>query len=143
MTITSIVTEKSEDTTHSAPQSIDQFMLGVVALLFTYGGHTSNIEVADVMDNPADYDRSYFWSYLYVFTLTMPNAVAAYYTFGDEVLGAANSFALFPKSPARDVGMMLMMLHGLLPSNNFNAFIKKDTVSIIFSLGHLFRLYST
>lgn len=114
MTVTSIVIGKSEDTTYSAPQSIDQFMLGVVALLFTYGGHTSNIEVADVMDNPADYDRSYFWSYLYVFTLTMPNAVAAYYAFGDEVLGAANSFALFPKTTARDVGMMLMMLHELV-----------------------------
>ena len=112
MTVTSIVIGPSEDTVRNAPQSIDQFMLGVVALLFTYGGHTSNIEVADVMDNPADYDRSYFWSYLYVFTLTMPNAVAAYHTFGDEVLGAANSFALFPKSAARDTGMILMMLHG-------------------------------
>lgn len=55
--------------------------------------------------------RSYFWSYLYVFTLTMPNAVTAYHTFGQECLYNANSFALFPKSPARDAGMILMMLH--------------------------------
>lgn len=57
MTITAAVTGPSEDTTHNAPVSFDQFMLGVVALLFTYGGHTSNIEVADVMNNPASYDQ--------------------------------------------------------------------------------------
>ena len=57
MTITSAVIGPSEDTTHSAPSDFSQFMLGVVSLLFTYGGHTSNIEVADVMNNPATYDR--------------------------------------------------------------------------------------
>lgn len=57
MTITSAVTGPSEDTTHNAPTDFNQFMLGVVSLLFTYGGHTSNIEVADVMNNPAAYDR--------------------------------------------------------------------------------------
>jgi hypothetical protein len=57
MTITSIVVGPNENTVRTAPQSFEQFMLGMVALLFTFGGHTSNIEVADVMDNPASYDR--------------------------------------------------------------------------------------
>ena len=136
----------------------------MVQLLFIYGGHTSNIEVADVMDNPANYDstcyqvsrkiwrmyyvfdliiclffvhklayllfpflswptlykppliqrctESYFWSYLYVFTLTMPNAVAAYWAFGgEECRMNANAFALFERSWARDFGIVMMTIH--------------------------------
>ena len=67
MTITSAVEGPIEDVVYDAPNSVEGFFTGFVQLLFVYGGHTSNIEVADVMDNPASYDRSYFWSYLYVF----------------------------------------------------------------------------
>jgi len=63
------------------------------------------------MNNPADYDTSYFWSYLYVFTLTMPNAVTAYHTFGQYARGQSNTFALYPQSPARDFGIVLMTIH--------------------------------
>ena len=58
--------------------------------------------------------RSYFWSYLYVFTLTMPNAVAAYYAFGDLCLYNANSIALYPKNPARDIGLAFMVIHEMV-----------------------------
>ena len=57
MTIAALVEGPNELTTHNAPTSFEQFMLGVLPLLFTFGGHTSNIEVADVMNNPASYDR--------------------------------------------------------------------------------------
>lgn len=56
-------------------------------------------------------DRSYFWSYLYIFTLTMPNAVTAYHTYGQEARYNANAFALFPRSAARDFGIIMMSLH--------------------------------
>jgi len=56
-------------------------------------------------------DRSYFWSYIYVFTLTMPNAVMCYHTYGQEARYNANSFNLFPRSPARDFGIIMMSLH--------------------------------
>jgi auxin influx carrier (AUX1 LAX family) len=111
MTVTSIVEGPEEDVVYDAPVSVEGFLTGFVQLLFVYGGHTSNIEVADVMDNPATYDRSYFWSYLYVFTLTMPNAVAAYHTYGQEARDNANSFSLFPPSGARDFGIVMMSLH--------------------------------
>jgi auxin influx carrier (AUX1 LAX family) len=58
--------------------------------------------------------RSYFWSYLYVFTLTMPNAVAAYHTYGDLALSNSNAFAMFPQSTARDFGLCMMALHELV-----------------------------
>lgn len=110
MTISSELIGPQETTTWSAPRSSLDFFNGAVQLLFVYGGHASNIEVADVMDNPAIYDRGYFWSYLYVFTITMPNAVAGYHTFGDKAWYNANSFALFPRSIYRDVGVITMCI---------------------------------
>ena len=38
MTIAAIVEGPNELTTHNAPTSFEQFMLGVLALLFTFGG---------------------------------------------------------------------------------------------------------
>ncbi|KAL7542978.1 hypothetical protein ACHAWF_007293 [Thalassiosira exigua] len=111
MTITAGMMGPQPGVTHSAPQDVESFFKGFVQLLFMYGGHTSNVEVADVMDNPAAYDTCYFWSYIYVFTLTMPNAVVGYYAFGDYALGNANSFAYFPRSIARDFGIVMMALH--------------------------------
>jgi len=111
MVFSSLADEPDQDVVHNAPENIEGFFTGFVQLLFIFGGHTSNIEVADVMDDPASYDRSYFWSYLYVFTLTMPNAVAAYYTYGQDCLYNANSFSLFPSSPYRNFGIIMMSLH--------------------------------
>eukprot|EP00985_Skeletonema_marinoi_P023141 scaffold15156_cov80-Skeletonema_marinoi.AAC.1 len=66
MTITATIEGPIEDVKYNAPVNVQSFFNGFVQLLFVYGGHTSNIEVADVMDNPASYDKSYFWSYIYV-----------------------------------------------------------------------------
>ena len=68
MTISSAIEGPIEDVEYNGPDSVEGFFTGFVQLLFVYGGHTSNIEVADVMDNPASYDKSYFWSFLYVFS---------------------------------------------------------------------------
>ncbi|CAB9515327.1 Auxin transporter-like protein [Seminavis robusta] len=111
MTIQAAMEGPKEDVVYNAPESVEGFFTGFVQLLFVYGGHTSNIEVADVMDSPGNYDKSYFWSYLYVFSLTMPNAVTAYHTYGQEASYNANSFNLFPRSFARDLGIVMMSLH--------------------------------
>lgn len=85
---------------------------------------------ADVMgNNPGTYDKSYFWSYLYVFTLTMPNAVTVYHTYGMEVSDNANSFALFDRSVYWDIGIVMMSLHqavafGLFAGPPFHMFEK-------------------
>jgi len=55
MTITSAVEGPIEDVVYDAPENLEGFFTGFVQLLFIYGGHTSNIEVADVLDNPATY----------------------------------------------------------------------------------------
>ena len=80
MTIISAIEGPADDVEYGAPGNVEDFFNGFMQLLFVFdGGHTSNIEVTDVMDNPGTYDKSYFWSYLYVFSLTMPNAVTAYH----------------------------------------------------------------
>lgn len=111
MTVTSIVEGKQDYVVYDAPQSAEGFFTGFVQLLFINGGHTSGIELADVLDDPASYDTSYFWSYLYVFTLTMPNAVAAYHTYGQRCFYNTNAFNLFPRSVYRDFGIIMMSLH--------------------------------
>ena len=77
----------------------------------------------------ANIDKSYFWSYLYVFSLTMPNAITAYHTYGQEARYNANSFNLFPQSAARDFGIIMMSLHqavafGLFAGPLFHMFEK-------------------
>eukprot|EP00956_Cyclotella_meneghiniana_P014053 scaffold20830_cov28-Cyclotella_meneghiniana.AAC.1 len=53
MTITSDIEGPQDDVVYDAPENVQDFFRGFVPLLFIYGGHSSNIEVADVMDNPA------------------------------------------------------------------------------------------
>ena len=72
MTIEAATLSPVEGVTHTAPANIKDYARGFTSLLFTFAGHSSNIEVADVMNDQKTYARSYFFSYLYVFTLTMP-----------------------------------------------------------------------
>ena len=48
MTITSAIEGPQEDVVYDAPQDVESFFTGFVQLMFVYGGHASNIEVADV-----------------------------------------------------------------------------------------------
>jgi hypothetical protein len=72
MTVEAATLSAVAGTTYSAPDNVKDFSRGFTSLLFTFAGHSSNIEVADVMNDQKTYDKSYFFSYLYVFTLTMP-----------------------------------------------------------------------
>jgi hypothetical protein len=72
MTIEAATLSSVSGVTYSAPSSIKDYFRGFTSLLFTFAGHSSNIEVADVMNDQKTYDLSYFFSFLYVFTLTMP-----------------------------------------------------------------------
>lgn len=114
MTITSALVGPVEDVVYDAPRNYDDWFRGMVGLLFCFGGHASNIEVADVMDDHSTYDKAYFWSFLYVFTLTLPNAVTTYHTYGAITRDHQNAFGLYPKSPARDFGIIMMNINNLV-----------------------------
>ena len=115
MTISAAVIGPDEEfVVYDAPRDAEEWFRGMVGLLFVFGGHASNIEVADVMDDHSTYDKSYFYSFIYVFTLTLPNAISAYHTFGSLSRSNPNSFNMYPRSVARDFGIVMMSLHQLV-----------------------------
>jgi len=114
MTIEAAAIGPDEDVVYDGPMDTEEWFRGMVSLLFVFGGHASNIEVADVMDDHATYDKSYFYSFCYVFTLTLPNAISAYRTFGGISRYNPNSFNMYPRSFARDFGIVMMSLHQLV-----------------------------
>ena len=86
------------DIVHDAPTNYDDWFRGMVTILFMFGGHASNIEVADVMDDHSEYDQAYMASFFYVFTLTLPNAITAYAKFGQLARLEQNAFGLYEPS---------------------------------------------
>mmetsp|Transcript_21006 Transcript_21006/g.30321 ORF Transcript_21006/g.30321 Transcript_21006/m.30321 type:complete len:474 (-) Transcript_21006:48-1469(-) len=119
MTFESIKEGQVDDVNYTTGGILNYFQ-GMVGILFTFGGHSSNIEVADVMDDPAAYDQCYFYSYLYVFTLTLPNAISTYYMFGKETRYNANAFSLYDTSIQRDVGIVMMVIHQMVAFGLFS-----------------------
>lgn len=118
MTTASIVEGPAEDVQYgegglSTGQGFVNFFLGLVAIIFNFGGLSATIEKADVMDDRVRnrYDQGYLGAVLYSYIVTIPIGVAAYHTFGSLCQSAPNSFYLFQPSLARTVGVILMSLH--------------------------------
>ena len=63
------------------------------------------------MWKPQKFKYIYLYATLYVFTLTLPSAVAVYWAFGDKLLDHSNAFSLLPRSGWRDAGVILMLIH--------------------------------
>lgn len=63
------------------------------------------------MHRPVKFKYVYLFATLYIFTLTIPSSMAVYWAFGDALLENANALQLLPKSPARDVAVILMLIH--------------------------------
>ena len=63
------------------------------------------------MYKPSKFKYVFLFATLYVFTLTIPSAVAVYWAFGDTLLTHSNSLALLPKNAARDIAVILMLIH--------------------------------
>ena len=114
MTVEAAVIGPGKDVVYDGPLDMEEWFRGMVSLMFVFGGHASNIEVADVMDDHSTYDRSYFYSFVYIFTLTLPNAISSYHTFGGTSRYNPNSFNMFPPSLVRDFGIVMMSLHQLV-----------------------------
>lgn len=68
-------------------------------------------EIMHAMWKPQKFKAIYLLATLYVLTLTLPSASAVYWAFGDMLLNHSNAFALFPKSPFRDMAVVLMLIH--------------------------------
>lgn len=63
------------------------------------------------MWKPQKFKYIYLYATVYVFTLTLPSAIAVYWAFGDQLLDHSNAFSLLPRSGWRDTGVILMLIH--------------------------------
>ncbi|GAU13956.1 hypothetical protein TSUD_262830 [Trifolium subterraneum] len=87
------------------------YFTGATNILYTFGGHAVTVEIMHAMWKPQKFKYIYFLATLYVFTLTIPSAVAVYWAFGDELLNHSNAFSLLPKTRFRDAAVILMLIH--------------------------------
>ena len=63
------------------------------------------------MWKPQKFKAIYLVATLYVLTLTLPSAASVYWAFGDLLLNHSNAFSLLPKTPFRDMAVILMLFH--------------------------------
>ncbi|GMH13536.1 hypothetical protein Nepgr_015377 [Nepenthes gracilis] len=75
------------------------------------GGRGGGREIMHAMWKPQKFKAIYLLATLYVLTLTLPSAAAVYWAFGDMLLTHSNAFSLLPKSPFRDMAVILMLIH--------------------------------
>ena len=70
-----------------------------------------NREIMHAMWRPQKFKSIYLLATVYVLTLTLPSAAAAYWAFGDALLTHSNALALLPRTPFRDAAVVLMLIH--------------------------------
>uniref|UniRef100_R7WCK4 Amino acid transporter transmembrane domain-containing protein n=1 Tax=Aegilops tauschii TaxID=37682 RepID=R7WCK4_AEGTA len=96
---------------HSGPTTIMLYFTGATNILYTFGGHAVTVEVMHAMWRPQKFKAIYLLATLYVLTLTLPSASAAYWAFGDELLTHSNALSLLPRDAWRDAAVILMLIH--------------------------------
>eukprot|EP00775_Hariotina_reticulata_P005826 gene5826-6067_t len=89
------------------PQGLENVFAGLSNILFT--------EVLDSQFRPSKFPKAFTYALLYVTsTLTLPNAIFTFLAFPEEATKYGNAFAIFPSSPAKYVGIVLMVAHQLV-----------------------------
>ncbi|KAK7390644.1 hypothetical protein VNO78_25989 [Psophocarpus tetragonolobus] len=111
LAIAAIVNGQVENVTHKGPTKLILYFTGATNILYTFGGHAVTVEIMHAMWKPRKFKYIYFLATLYVFTLTIPSAVAVYWAFGDQLLDHSNAFSLLPRTAFRDVAVILMLIH--------------------------------
>lgn len=111
LTIAAVVHGQVPNVKHTGPSSLVLYFTGATNILYTFGGHAVSVEIMHAMWKPRKFKIIYLYATIYVWTLTIPSAIAVYWAFGDQLLDHANAFALLPKSRARDLAVVLMLIH--------------------------------
>ena len=111
MVTASIIKGPVDDVEYTGPTSLKMFFTCLSSMIFMFGTHSASIEKADVMNKPSKYDVAYVFAMLYVYTITIPNGIAGYHTFGSVAAATSNAFALYEDTIYRQVGIVLMCLH--------------------------------
>ncbi|KAG0565890.1 hypothetical protein M758_7G020400 [Ceratodon purpureus] len=111
MTIAALIHGQVPGVQHEGPVSKVLYFTGATNILYTFGSHAVTVEIMHAMFKPAKFKKVFLWATLYVFTLTIPSAISVYWAFGDSLLTNANSLALLPRDIARDIAVVLMLIH--------------------------------
>lgn len=111
MTVAALFYGQAPGATHDGPNSLLLYFTGATNILYTFGSHAVTVEIMHAMYRPVKFKYVYLFATLYIFTLTIPSSMAVYWAFGDSLLVNANALALLPKSAARDVAVLLMLIH--------------------------------
>ncbi|CAM6025434.1 unnamed protein product [Sphagnum balticum] len=111
MTIAALAHGQIPNVVHSAPTAKVPYFTGATNILYTFGGHAVTVEIMHAMWKPVKFKYVYVFATLYVFTLTIPSAIAVYWAFGDLLLEHSNALSLLPRSGARDLAVVLMLIH--------------------------------
>ncbi|MCO5575723.1 hypothetical protein L7F22_029526 [Adiantum nelumboides] len=111
LTIAAIVHGQVPDVKHTGASKLVLYFTGATNILYTFGGHAVTVEIMHAMWKPSKFKVIYLYATLYVWTLTLPSAIAVYWAFGDQLLDHSNAFSLMPRSPARDLAVVLMLIH--------------------------------
>ncbi|KAJ9683780.1 hypothetical protein PVL29_016327 [Vitis rotundifolia] len=98
LTIAALVQGQVENVKHTGPTKLVLYFTGATNILYTFGGHAVTVEIMHAMWKPQKFKYIYLVATLYVFTLTIPSAVAVYWAFGDQLLDHSNAFSLLPQS---------------------------------------------
>ncbi|EER94348.1 auxin transporter-like protein 3 [Sorghum bicolor] len=109
--VASLVHGQVQGVQHSGPTRIVLYFTGATNILYTFGGHAVTVEIMHAMWRPQKFKAIYLLATLYVLTLTLPSAAAAYWAFGDELLTHSNALALLPRTRFRDAAVVLMLIH--------------------------------
>ncbi|XVE93826.1 hypothetical protein REPUB_Repub01dG0228200 [Reevesia pubescens] len=102
---------QAEGVQHSGPTKLVLYFTGATNILYTFGGHAVTVEIMHAMWKPQKFKAIYLIATLYVLTLTLPSAAAVYWAFGDMLLNHSNAFSLLPRTPFRDMAVILMLIH--------------------------------
>ncbi|XP_012467533.1 auxin transporter-like protein 5 [Gossypium raimondii] len=111
LTIASLLHGQVEGVKHSGPTKLVLYFTGATNILYTFGGHAVTVEIMHAMWKPQKFKAIYLIATLYVLTLTLPVAAAVYWAFGDMLLDHSNAFSLLPRTPFRDMAVILMLIH--------------------------------
>ncbi|KAG6401421.1 hypothetical protein SASPL_138278 [Salvia splendens] len=111
LTIASLLHGQVEGVKHSGPTKLVLYFTGATNILYTFGGHAVTVEIMHAMWRPQKFKAIYLLATVYVLTLTIPSASAVYWAFGDLLLNHSNAFALLPRTPFRDISVILMLIH--------------------------------
>ncbi|KAI5022516.1 hypothetical protein ZWY2020_059246 [Hordeum vulgare] len=109
--VASLMHGQADGVKHSGPTTIMLYFTGATNILYTFGGHAVTVEVMHAMWRPQKFKAIYLLATLYVLTLTLPSASAAYWAFGDELLTHSNALSLLPRDAWRDAAVILMLIH--------------------------------